>query len=147
MFPDPSSVWRSFPTIMDGMRPGIFVLDRGLWRGVLRLVVLEDLPGSRAYGVEIKCVAYAAYEDALYSCADHGGDGLSYDGAVFVKEATKSALLASYETVLPWMGKPRHFAFVGTDFCYETLGFEAPVVRVFAGRDEAYEWPPASGQD
>ena len=146
MFPDPTSVWRPHPTAMDGMAPGMFVLDRGLWRGVLSLIVLDGNLGPRAYGVDISCVAYAAYEDALYSCADHGGGALSYDGAVFVKEADQSMLLTAYEATVPWMGKPRHFSFVGTDFCYETLGFEAPVVRAFASREDAYQWQNTGGE-
>lgn len=146
MFPDPTSVWRPYPTAMDGMAPGMFVLDRGLWRGVLRLIVLDGNLGPRSYGVEVRCVAYAAYEDALYSCVDHGGGALRYDGAVFVKEAEQSLLLTTYKATVPGMGNPRHFSFVGTDFCYETLGFDAPVVLAFASRGDAYQWPKTVGE-
>jgi hypothetical protein len=37
---------------------------------------------------------------------------------------------------------PRHFLFVGSDFCYETVGFEEPVVCTFASREDAYAWLP-----
>ena len=45
MFPDLSLRWRPYPSIMDGMRPPPFVLDRGLWKSVLNLIVLEGSLG------------------------------------------------------------------------------------------------------
>lgn len=145
LFPDPTVVWRPYPTIMDGMALGPVVFDRGVWEGVLSLIVLDGGLGPRAYGVQIKCVAYAAFEEMLYSVANHGDQRANYDGHVFIKEAEKSALLSAYEKTISWMPKPRHFLFIGDDFCYETLGLDAPSIRSFKSRDEAYAWQPVPG--
>jgi hypothetical protein len=125
------------------MKAPPFVLDRGLWSGVLRLIVLECIPGSRAYGVEIDCQIYGAFEEAIYSIANHGnGSSSKYDGTVYLKEAVNSHLLNSWNTTDLTKRKARQFLFVGSDFCYETLGFRPPLIRTFASRDEAYDWPP-----
>jgi hypothetical protein len=126
---------------MDGMKAPPFVLDRGLWRGVLSLIVLECPPGVRAYGVEVECQIYAAFEEMIYSIAHHGDGSGTYRGNVYIKEAEHSKLLDAFRDVDPIKRNPRHFLFVGGDFCYEVLGFAEPVVRTFASKDEAYAWP------
>jgi hypothetical protein len=143
MFPDSTTHWRPYPSIMDGITHPPFPLDRGLWRGVLHLIVLEGL-GSRAYGVEIRCEAYAAFEERIYSVVPHDAErSARYDGGVYIKEAASSRLLEAYMKIDPPLRKAevRHFLFVGTDYCYETLG-EEPVIRAFASKDEAYAWVP-----
>jgi hypothetical protein len=142
MFPDPDIVWRPFPSVMDGMKAPPFAFDRGLWRGVLRLIVLECSPGNRAYGVEIDCQIYYAVEEMIYSVASHGDKVGIYDGSVYVKEAEQSKLLQAYADIDPVKRSARHFLFVGADFCYETLGFSAPVIRIFDSVEEAYAWTP-----
>jgi hypothetical protein len=141
MFPDSKLKWRPLPSIMDGMRTPPFVFSRGTWRGVLKLIVLECAPGTRAYGVEILgCQVYAAFEEMIYSIANHGDRAGVYDGGVYIKEAETSDLLDAFANIDPLNRKPRHFSFVGGDYCYETLGFAEPVVHMFASEDEAYAW-------
>lgn len=140
MFPDPALRWAPVPTVMDGMKRPPSVVNRGASRGVLSLLVIEAYPGARAYGVQIAVETYAAYDEALYSLAEHG-HGAAYDGGVYVKEATSSALLAAYERIMPWEAGRRHLLFVGGEYCFEVLG-EKPVIRVFADPDEAYAWRP-----
>jgi hypothetical protein len=142
MFPDPTSKWMPYPSIIDGIRAPPFVLDVGIWRGVLGLIVLESKPGTRAYGVHVKCEAYAAFEEMIHSIAGHGAENLRYDGSVYIKEAETSQLLSAFSLVDPFKRKHRHFAFIGGDFCYQTLGLTEPIVHAFASRDEAYAWKP-----
>lgn len=142
MFSDPTLKWHAFPSPLDCIDRPPFVLDRGLWRGRLGLIVLEAPPRRRAFGVLIKCEAYLAIEEMIYSVADHGGSTSFYDGTIYLKEATSSRLLDSYEMVDPMHRKARHFLFVGSDFCYETVGFEEPVVQQFESVDAAYQWKP-----
>jgi hypothetical protein len=131
---------------MDGMKAPPFVFSQGTWCGVLNLIVLECAPGTRAYGVEIfDCQAYVAFEEMIYSVANHGDKAGNYDGGVYIKEAENSRLLESFENIDPFSRKPRHFSFVGGDYCYETLGFTEPVVRTFASQEEAYAWMQSPG--
>ncbi len=130
---------------MDGMKTPPFVLDRGLRRGILNLIVLEGTPGGRAYGLEIRCEIYAAFEEMIYSTAGHGDGSGGYNGGVYIKEATKSYLLEAFAKNDPIKRKVRHFSFVGGDFCYETLGVGEPIIRTFASKEEAYVWQPDHG--
>lgn len=132
-------MWRPYPSIIDGIERPPFVLGQGLWRGMLYLIVVAPEPGLRAYGVEVPCEAYAAFEEMIYSVAIHGQGG-AYDGGVYIKEAEKSALLTAYAAVDPVGRKARHFSFVGGDYCYEVLSLGEPVIRTFASPDEAYSW-------
>lgn len=136
MFPDPTIVWRPFPTFMDGIAEPL-VLNRGIWRGVLGLLVVGGDTSGGAFGVQVSCQAYFAFERALYSTAA----GV-YDGGVYLKEADSSQLLSAFDSATSSRAKPRHFSFVGADFCYETVGFRAPVIRAFESREEAYDWSP-----
>jgi hypothetical protein len=134
---------------MDGMRAPPLVLDRGLWRGVLNLVILEYAPGTRAYGVQIRCETYGAFEEMIYSIAGHGDGSGRYDGGVYIKEAVSSRLLGTYVEVHPVNLKRnmRHFSFVGYDFCYETLGIEVPKIHAFPSWEAAYSWVPNRDTD
>jgi hypothetical protein len=128
--------------MIDGIERPPLVLDQGLWRGVLHLIVLAPAPGRRAYGLEVPCEVYAGFEEMIYSVADHGAEGGIYDGGVYLKEAERSALLTAYAAIDPAGRKPRHFSFVGADYCYEVLGFGEPAIQAFASPDEAYRWGP-----
>jgi hypothetical protein len=110
---------------------------------VLYLIVVAPKPSLRAYGVEISCEIYAGFEEMIYSVADHGGKTDGYDGGVYVKEAKNSALLKAYAASDPIGRKPRHFSFVGSDYCYEVLGFSEPTIRAFDNPEEAYAWGPS----
>jgi hypothetical protein len=147
MFPDPTLRWKPFPSPLDGLKAPPFVLDRGLWRGVLHLIVLEAEPGSRAWGLEVSCQAYFAVEAKIWAKAGHGERAAAPDGAAWLREAERSQLLAAHAALVRARRTPRHFGFVGDEFCYETLGFGEPVVRAFAGRDEAWAWRRQRGQD
>ena len=140
MFPDPTVRWRPYISIIDGIERPPFVFDQGLWKGVLYLVVLAPNPSLRAFGIEIPCEIYAGFEEMIYSVADHGDGTTVYDGGVYIKEAENSALLKAYAATDPVGRKPRHFLFVGSDYCYEVLGFSEPLVRAFNSPDEAYAW-------
>lgn len=142
MFPDPTLEWRPFPSTLDGIDRPPFVLDRGLWKGGLSLIIVEAPPRKRAFGVQIKCEAYLAVEEMIFSVSDHGGGTAGYDGTVYVKEAGSSRILEALEAADPLHRKARQFLFVGSDFCYETVGFEEPVVRLFLSVDAAYQWRP-----
>ncbi len=127
--------------MLDGIdRP--FVLDRGLWQGGLGLIILEAPPRRRAFGALIRCEIYLAVEEMIYSVADHGEGTAGYDGTIYLKEAASSRALNAFETIDPLRRKARQFLFVGSDFCYETIGFEEPRLLVFEGADAAYEWRP-----
>jgi hypothetical protein len=126
---------------MDGMKAPPLVFDRGFWRGVLNLIVLECRPGPRAYSVQIRCEIYCAYEEMIYSIADHGKDR-GYNGNVYIKEAKESAVIESLGNMHPRMRGLRQFVFVGGDHCYETVGFTKPVIQAFASQDDAYGWAP-----
>src|ERR1700733_10151359 len=97
MFPDPTLKCRPYPSEIDGIYDP-FVLDRGLWKGALHLIVLEGLPGRRArgvktrrsYGVKIGCQIYWAIEEMIYSIAKHSDGSLMYRGDVYIKEAEHS---------------------------------------------------------
>lgn len=143
MFPDPTLTWRPYPSIIDGIERPPYVFDQGLWRGVLYLIVLAPNPGRRAYGIEIDCEIYGGFDEMIYSVADHGDRAGVYDGGVYVKEAENSALLNAYTAIDPVGRKPRLFSFVGSDRCYEVLGFSEPFIRPFAGPEEAYAWGPS----
>lgn len=142
MFPDPTIRWRPIPSAMDGMKAPPFVLDRGLWRGRLNLLVLECSPGLRAYGVSIACEIYGAFEEMIYSVAPHGDGSAAYDGGVYLKEATSSALLDAFRSADLIHRSIRQFLFVGGNYCYETLGQSEPIIRSFATREDGYAWAP-----
>jgi len=143
MFPDRTVKWRPYPSIMDGMKAPPDVLDRGVWRGVLSLIVLESTfenPGSRAYRVEVVCEIYAAFDEMIYSIAKHGDGSGMYDGGVYIKEAEDSSLMRTWTKLDPFNRKVHHFSFVGGDLCYETLGSAEPVIYKFSTVDEALAW-------
>jgi hypothetical protein len=142
MFPDPSLRWRPFPSILDGIDRPPFVLDRGLWNGILALIVVGAPPRGRSYGVQIRCQGYLAVEEALYSVADHGAGTARYNGAVYIKETSDFPAQEAFEVFDRRQRKARRFLFVGSDFCYETIGFDEPVVQAFASTDAAYAWQP-----
>jgi hypothetical protein len=148
MFPDPTLKCRPYPSEIDGIYDP-FVLDIGLWKGALHLIVVEGLPGRRAlvktrrsYGVKIRCQIYCAFEEMIYSIAKHSDGSVMYRGDVYIKEAEHSKLLEAYKKIDVIRRSPRHFMFVGTDYCYETLGFAEPIVQAFASEEEAYAWRP-----
>ncbi len=142
MFPDPTLIWKPYPSALDGIERPPYVFDNGIWRGTLHLIVLEPPSGSRAYGIKMRCEIYAAFNEMIHSIANHGGQTGFYDGNVYIKEAENSQLLRSFEKLYPVPLKRslRHFLFVGGDRCYETLGFEEPVVQAFSNKDDAYAW-------
>jgi hypothetical protein len=143
LFPDPTLRWRPYPSIIDGIERPPCVFDQGLWRGVLYLIVVAPNPSLRAYGIEMSCEIYAGFDEMIYSIADHGGKTGAYGGGVYIKEAENSALLKGYAATHPVSRKPRHFSFVGSDYCYEALGFSEPIIRAFDSPDEAYAWGPS----
>jgi hypothetical protein len=143
LFPDPTLRWRPYPSIIDGIERPPFVFDQGLWRGLLYLIVVAPNPSLRACGIEMSCEIYAGFDEMIYSVADHGGKTDFYDGGVYIKEAENSALLKAYAATDPVGRKPRHFSFVGCDYCYEVLGFSEPTIRAFDSPDEAYAWGPS----
>ena len=143
MFPDFDLLWRPYPSIIDGIERPPFVYDRGLWNGVLHLIVVGPPHEQRAYGIEISCEIYAGYQEMIYSVAHHGTASGAYDGGVYIKEAETSALLTAYAAIDPIRRKPRQFSFVGSDYCYEVLGFEAPIIRAFDSPEQAYAWGPS----
>lgn len=147
MFPDPTLRWRPRPSPLDGLKAAPFVLDRGLWRGVLHLIVLEADPGPRAWGLEVPCQAYFAVEAAIYAKAGHGDPAGAWNGSVYLKEAERSQLMAAHAAIARPKRIPRHFAFLGSEFCYETLGFGEPLVRTFASREDAWGWRRQRGPD
>ena len=110
---------------------------------MLYLIVLAANPSLRAYGIEMSCEIYAGFDEMIYSVADHGGGTSSYDGGVYIKEAENSALLEAYAVTDPIGRKPRHFCFVGSDYCHEVLSFAAPTIRAFDSTEKAYAWGPS----
>jgi len=129
--------------MIDGVERPPYVFDQGLWRGVLYLIVVGAKPSLRAYGIEMPCKIYAGFDEMIYSVANHGDKVGAYDGGVYLKEAEASALLHAYALIDPVGRKPRHFSFVGSDYCYEVLGFSEPIIRAFDSPEEAYAWGPS----
>ena len=143
MFPDPTLRWRPYESIIDGIERPPYVFDQGLWRGMLYLIVVAPNPSRRAYGIEMSCEIYAGFDEMIYSVANHGDGAGMYDGGVYIKEAENSALLNAYRASDPVGRKPRHFSFVGSDYCYEVLGFSDPMIRPFDSPEQAYAWGPS----
>jgi hypothetical protein len=85
-------------------------------------------------------------EESIYSIFGYGAKSTHYDGTTYLKEAMCSRQLQAWEATDPLHRKARQFLFVGSDFCYETLGFEQPSVRTFESLDAAYRWRPDRGQ-
>ncbi|BAM89030.1 hypothetical protein S58_30300 [Bradyrhizobium oligotrophicum S58] len=109
---------------------------------MLHLIVVASPPGHRAYRIGISCEIFAGFEEMIYSVSGQGyGTGM-YDGGVYIKEAESSALLNAYATLDPVGRRPRHFLFVGSDYCYEVLGFSEPIIEAFRDAREAYDWRP-----
>lgn len=139
MLPDPTTQWGPFPSIIDGVERPPYVLERGLRRGVLRLVVTPPRSDQPVFGIQVGVEAYACVEEAAYSIGGSGSNGSSYDGGVYIKEARSSAVLDAYARLPALTPNVRHFLFVGGDYCYETLGGE-PVVHQFATLEDAQAW-------
>ena len=146
MFPDPTLRWQPFPSVIDGIERPPFVMDQGLWRGVLHLIVLSPRPYTRFYGIEIPCEVYAGIEEMIYSIAGHGDVAGAYDGGVYIKEARTSALLDACAAADPMQRRPLHFSFAGGSYCYEVLGFSEPAIRSFVDEEEAYAWGPPKSE-
>lgn len=145
MFPDPTIHWKPYPSVIDGIGRPPFVLDRGVWRGVLRLTVESPSDGP-AYGIEISADIHAGFDELIYSISDHGTSD-SYDGTVYVKEAIDSAPLRA-NAALGLPGRPlRHFLFVGGEYCYEVLGSSEPVIHAFVDGDAARTWALSAQQE
>jgi hypothetical protein len=105
-------------------------------------------PSPGAYGIKISCEIYAGFEETIYSVAKDGRKtGSGYDGAVYIKKAETSALLNAYVENDPIGREPRHFLFVGGDFCFEVLGFDKPTILAFKDKEEAYGWGPPREDD
>jgi hypothetical protein len=143
LFPDPTLRWKPYASIIDGIECPPYVFDQGLWPGVLYLIVVAPKPSRRAYGIEMPCEIYAGFDEVIYSVAIHGDSAGRYGGGVYVKEAETSALLNAYAAIDPEGRYPRHFSFVGSDYCYEVLGFSEPMIRLFDSPEEAYAWGPS----
>lgn len=141
MFPDPTLRWMPFPSIIDGIAVHPFVKDQGSCRGVLHLAVISDA-SQRFYGVEFRTLAHLAIDEFIYSVAGQGDDVGCYDGGVYIKEASRSALLDTYARFRP-QERARHFSLVGNDYCFEVLTLHEPVVLAFATKEDAYQWGPA----
>jgi hypothetical protein len=140
VFPDPNLKWLPYPSQIDGIQRLPYVLDKGMWKGILHLVILEG-QGARAYGIRFDCEMYFGIDEMIYSIAAHG-TGAMYDGGIYIKETMNSAWLKAYTAIEPLERVPRHFLFVGNDYCYECVGFNEPIIHTFATEDEAYAWGP-----
>jgi hypothetical protein len=120
-----------------------------VWRSLTpRGRSVQNAPASakrvnRTASCGASCEIFAGFDEMIYSIADHGGKAGDYDGGVYIKEAESSALLKAYAATDPVSRKPRHFSFVGSDKCYEVLGFSEPIIRAFDSPDEAYAWGPS----
>lgn len=146
MFPDLTLLWTPFPTEIDGIGHPPFVLDKGVWKGVLHLAVFGSVSEDRAYGVSISCEAYAGFDERIYSAARESDNGSRYDGTTYIKEARDSALIRTYTKADYLQKVPRHFLFVGNDYCYECLSFEPPKILSFVTQEQAYSWQPTNAE-
>ena len=146
MFPDPTVRWTPYPSVIDGLRPPPYVYSRGIWCGLLYLIIVEAPPVMRAYKVEIKVEIFAAYDEMIYSITNHGDRSSHYDGAVYIKEAVTSELLETWREADPFKRTVRHFLFVGADHCYEVLSSSEPNVSAFPDAEAAYVWNPPWSQ-
>lgn len=156
MFPDPHLQWQPYPSIIDGIRDP-FAINKGQSEGKLHILVIDNIgssicaaglapPVAPAFGISILCDIYLAVEEMLYSTAGHG-DGWQ---PTYIRHAHSSRLIAAIPGHHPMLRNPeirarrppRHFCFPGNDYCYETFGFDEPLIRQFASVDEGYAWVP-----
>jgi hypothetical protein len=92
-------------------------------------------------GGEVPCEVFGGCEEMIYSMA-YANEGVTYDGTVYIKEAETSVALSAFRAADPFGRLPRHFCFLGEDYCYEVLGFGEPVIRPLADPEEAHRWKP-----
>ncbi|MCA0318787.1 MAG: hypothetical protein LCH88_12050 [Proteobacteria bacterium] len=159
MFPDPDLEWHAYPSIIDGIGSP-FAINRGQWEGRLHLLVVDGsiklsglTAGSRvrppAFGISIRCDVYLAVEEVLYSIVGHG-DGWRRS---YIKETKNSRIIDAIAPHHPMTRNPdvanrkilRHFCFPGDDYCYETVGFNEPIIREFVSAEAGYAWVPGEG--
>ena len=144
MLPDPNIRWQPVPSVIDGIERPPYILERGISQGMLRLIILTMEDKAPAFEIEVAIEAYTCVEEAAYSIANHGDNGAAYDGTVYLKEAASSKALEAYAALPVAMPNPRHFLFVGGDYCYETIGGE-PLVRRLETFENAKIWLPFEG--
>lgn len=156
MFTDPDLQWQPYPSIIDGISDP-FAINKGQWKGKRHLLIVGEHPTSRtsagetrrrsaAFGIVIRCDVYLAVEEMLYSIMDHG-DGWQ---PTYITQTHSSQLIAAMSSYHPMLRNPeiierrppRHFSFTGNDYCYETFGFDEPVIHQFTSVDEGYAWLP-----
>jgi len=137
---DSNTRWKPFPSIIDGVARGVYVSDRGHWEGSLNLVISQPRQ-ARAFAVEVPCEVFGGCEEMIYGLA-YANASVAYDGGVYIKEAETSVALEAFRAIDPFDRAPRHFCFLGEDYCYEVVGFGEPQIRVLADPEDATRWKP-----
>lgn len=130
---DPTTKWKPFPSIIDGVARGVYVSDRGHSDGSLNLVIQQPRQ-SLAFAIEVPCEVFGGCEEMIYSIL-YAHKSVVYDGSVYVKEAETSVALDAFRAADPFNRTPRHFCFLGEDYCYEAVGFGEPSIRVLTDPD------------
>jgi hypothetical protein len=91
----------------------------------------------------MSCEIFAGFDEMIYSIADHGARQPPTMEVSTSRKLKARRSCKAYAATDPVGQKPRHFSFVGSDKCYEVLGFSEPIIRAFGSPDEAYAWGPS----
>ena len=141
MFPDTTSEWEGYPSIIDGIRhPYVHIVSAP--PGRLNLLVTGEGTGTEAYGISARPLLYWVVDEFEYSVTGHGLPSLAYDGRTYIKRARHSHLLRIYggKVLQPSFPSVEHFAFVGGDDCVEVLTHDDFSVAALASKADSKEW-------
>lgn len=141
MFPDTTSEWEGYPSIIDGIRYP-YVHIAGGSPGYINLLVTGEGTDAGAYGISVRPVLNWVVDDFEYSVTGHGRPSLAYDGRTYTKRARQSGLLRSYrgKSLQPIFPDVRHLAFIGGDDCSEVLTQSDFSVEALASKAESDQW-------
>jgi hypothetical protein len=141
MFPDTSSVWEGYPSIIDGIvRPHVYVL--GGPAGTLNLIVKGEKPDPLGYAVTVPVRLYWIADESEYSMTSHGLPTLFYDGGSYIKRARQSALLDAYNGTFlkDLFGEMQHLAIGGGEDCVEIITPSEPQIVPLGSPAEWNDW-------
>lgn len=143
MFPDTNIKWCGLPSSIDGIEGPILELVRGDSYAI-RCLVSQWVNGECARVSTIEFgdpAAFFSVEEMVYSMAyanrENGG---TYDGAIYLKETSQSALKAAVEAADYDHRSVRHFLLVGLSICMEVVASDDPEIKDHPSYDAAIAW-------
>lgn len=149
MFPDLTSEWSGYPSVIDGIRSPYVGLIGGP-PGYINLLVRGECIEVAAYGISIRSLLHWVVNEFEYSVTGHGLPTLGFDGINYIRRAQRSQLLQAYQNGIlnQIFSEVQHFAFVGGEDCVEVLTDDAPptIVALKSGKD-CDEWVRKIGEE